>query len=740
MREDFFILKAACLLHDPPTKAWDLIGNKSHEKTAEDLAQRILSGTRLEEAKDHLKDNVVKGADRLSSGVDRWLLGELIGDDYGKLPWDKIKIKNIFNPKFSVSIKDEPGESQVDEFCNELRTLLTPISDIRLAYHALYACYEPYWILSDLPAGPADTRTPSHNVFDHSYATASMMNWLIEGEEPRGILLYIDLGGPQRFISSSRKLRDLWISSYLASALAWRLFWTFIRTLGPDVMVLPSCRSNPFYYHSLISELMRETIGENIVRPIKGLVKEIIKYDPDSDVIPKYATVPVTATLMLPDLDVLKKFDEFKPIGSLDKLKEFVETKYESIWKEVYSEVTKNCEKLNWKFGRLTTEAAALLERCKDYGFETPPLPIRVVATSIDELYKMGLPRNEKGWRRLYHYMFKLLSFYESKNKVYKFRPEENLKLYDFSINLASGAIRGYYEVSKRGFDYCSVCGRLPAIIAIPSEEELGKIGLGHKIESAFSPGERLCPYCLIKRLLSESEVLDPVMDKLLGKASTKKLSREFRSVSDIAVIPFKSSIIEIAGKLDQASDEDLKERFSRLMSDVLKSPQEILKIEMYTERPTFEKEEKLFRIIENIGHQSIRDYMKALLFLNSEKAILGSPELRRIWREFLSKLKELLNKLKREEGDEGARYYIDPEKISNICTYYAVVRSDADNFHKIIKGEVKDGFRIEVKDYLQNLLEGDAGEIVRAIIEKKFNNAKKLCENNGIKDAEDRI
>ncbi|MEM2562016.1 MAG: type III-B CRISPR-associated protein Cas10/Cmr2 [Candidatus Bathyarchaeia archaeon] len=571
----------AALLHDPPLLILDepLIGLDARSSKilkelmvhhAEkggavvfsthimEIAEKILRNCKLYEAKEYLigiNSDYVKQSDHLAASVDRWLLSKLVGKSYSSFSVNEIKMKNIFNPKFSIKIDGKLDDRQVDEFAKRLNLILKDIQDVDLVYHVLYACYEATWISCNLPAGPADTRVPSHSVFDHNYATASMMNWLIKSKSPKGILLFIDLGGPQKFISNSRKLRDLWISSYLASALAWRLFWILIRRLGPDVMILPTCRGNPFYYHSLISELYQKNIDEKIINEIKKLAKEVVEnYDPDEDVIPRYAVIPVTATFILPDIDVLKQFNDFRNIESLEDLKKLVENEYSRIWKDMYETIVENCSQLKNDLGKLAEKSKELLEKCRNYGFDqTPPFPIRVVAIHTDELYKIGFPTSEEEQYSLYHYMFKLLAYKESREKIYRFRPEENLKLYDMTSN----PIESWKE-SKRGFDYCSLCGYLPAIIIMPSnEEEFKSESLDLRIEPIFSFGERLCPYCLIKRLLSISGILKPVMDKLLGKVSNKELHYiRFLSVTDIALIPFKFSIVNAVRKIDEAPDK----------------------------------------------------------------------------------------------------------------------------------------------------------------------------------------
>ncbi|MEM3383312.1 MAG: type III-B CRISPR-associated protein Cas10/Cmr2 [Nitrososphaerales archaeon] len=723
MIKNIFILKTACLLHDPPNKAWLIRDDRDHKEEARYIATNVLENTCLKEAIERMEE-ITKPADMLASSVDRWLLSKLIGKEYGKFRENEIKLKNIFNPKFSQKIEQE--QTPTKEFIEALKKVIEHILDPQLAYHVLYASYETTWIQLGLPVSPADTRAPSHSIFDHNYATASMMNWLLENEEPKGILLYIDLGGVQKFISSSRKLRDLWLSSYLASALAWSIFWIFVRALGPDVMVLPTCRGNSFYYHSLISLLTGNGINEDVIEKIKRISNEFADYNPDIDAIPRYAVVPVTATFMLPELEQLREFNEFKEIEvekGLESLEEFVKKKYQEVWKNVYDKVIENCKNLQSEFGNLAIEAERLLNECKKFGFDTtPPLPIRVIALHTNKLRELDF---KEGRYSIYHYMFKLLSYEEHRRKLYKFRPEEDLKLFE----MTSQPIVTWPKKSDRGFEYCSVCGYLPAIIIIPSDENDYKSYLKREIEPIFGMGERLCPYCLIKRFISTSKVLKSVMDGLLGKISEKLPKFRFPSVSDIALMPFKKSFINNAMKIDNI--QDLTNELNGWIKEIWEKIK-VKRIPLVGREPITHIERKLAESIRNLKSDELKEDLEMLLYLDAEECFLkthifkenGQEKYynpRRDWLEIRKKIHK-------------------HRRIEDLNTYYAIIRCDGDNLGKIIHGKVEDGFRITIKDYLCNLLEGSAKEVVKAIVNNDIEKAKKICEENNVKEIDEKI
>jgi CRISPR-associated protein Cmr2 len=744
MNEDIFILKTACLFHDPPTKAWDIAKGKSHEEQAKNIIENSLKDTILEKAKDYLNKRSVIQSDRLSSAIDRWLLSILVGKDYSKFPCQEIKIKNIFNPKFSQTIEKEPTNKEVEKFTNKLNEILKQVKDLRLAYHILYASYESLWIESNLPVSPADTRTPLHSVFDHNYAAASMVNWLTEGEKLKGILLFIDLGGPQRFISYSRKLSDLWISSYFASALAWRIFWIFIKALGPDVMILPTCRGNPFYYHSLISELIKNKVNENIVKKIKELASKILDYDPDRDKIPKYAVVPVTATFILPDLEVLKKIDDFKEIDftkGIKGLEEFVEKKYRKIWEEIYNriiEIHEGDKEVQNILGKLSKSAEELLKECKQFGFDkVPPLPIRVLALHTDKIHKLGLSYEEEAQYSLYHYMFKLLGYEANRRKFYKFRSEEELKLF----YMTSQHVKTWPKETAKGFEYCSVCGILPAILIFPSDEKEYSSYLDIELESLFSLGERLCPYCLIKRLLTRSEILKPIMDMLLGEISRELPICKFPSVSDITLIPFKKSFINKAMKIDD--DKNLVNQFNQLFDKIFEIFKLLKKIPPVKLEPVIYVEKKLEENIEKLKSDELKLRLKQILFMDSELCFLrtymvkkeGKVEtynMRTEWSRIIEKIRKNENMKKCME--------LEKEEIEKLNTFYSLIKCDADNIGKIIQGKVEEGFRIDVKSYLYEALEGDVKKLIKSIMNNNREETKSICEQQGLKDIDEKI
>ncbi len=108
---------------------------------------------------------------------------------------------------------------------------------------------------------PADSRIPDHSLVDHLTTSSGIVPGLLED----GLsLVGVEIGGIKEFISQSRKLRDVWASSYLVSLIMLSAARVVIDSLGPDAIVFPELRGNPFMDLYLLSEgvLDLKEIGE----------------------------------------------------------------------------------------------------------------------------------------------------------------------------------------------------------------------------------------------------------------------------------------------------------------------------------------------------------------------------------------------------------------------------------------------------------------------------------------------
>jgi len=744
--EEIYFLKAASLLHDPPDKAWIVNGQikapkdpksrRAHEREAYWIASGdvnvpgILRGTVLESAIGLLMHEKVKFADRLASGIDRQLIGILVGEEAGRLPYREVKLKNIFDPKFEIFPISPPERNSVKEFMKSLRSILLGVKDPLLAWHVLYASYEALWIDNNLPVGPSDTRIPTHNVFDHSYSTAAISNWFLDSDAPNGILLMIDLAGVQNFISTSRKLRDLWASSYMVSALAWRLAWEFVEKLGPDVLLMPTCRHNSFYYCSLLSLLKEKGADNYVIDNLKKIAKKMAGYDPDDDIYPRFAIIPGTLTLILPHYKILSKILG-KDVGDSTKLEKFIRDKYVEIWKSVYETFCQGSQRVESDLDKFIFEIAKQLEKYEKYGFSsTPPISMRIVIVDVEEIKNHKISRDIKCEDPfLYHCMLKEIQNRIVNEKIFRFAPFSKLKLSELTENIYARNFDGigWPLISERGFDYCTSCGVLPAILVMPSknkfEETIKTLGINDvdEISVFFSEGERLCPYCLIKRLMSIKP--HKVLQKLLGKKTAKTFEVSFPSVSDVASIEFKENVIKTVEELINNNDRETLNTFLSEFKKVIgttvrRSPLSPKSWWRVHKKLLNDANECIKRLKEMGFSEELTRPLEWFILIPSEKLYFRDKEAEKGWKEFLI----ATNKLKGIKKLEAPRIY------------YALIRADGDNMGKLISGKLKDATGIDLESYLQELFEGPAKKIIARVLSGKINEIETIIENEGIK------
>ncbi|MFP3193368.1 MAG: type III-B CRISPR-associated protein Cas10/Cmr2, partial [Thermoproteus sp.] len=282
--EKFFKAKAWALLHDPPHKMWAILNLVKYgderqppgEKNLKDLPQHEREAVYLWHdvglaqhlgpiTIDEKISDLVKEADRTSSTMDRWFFDQIrraIGER--KVPTFKyMSLHNIFNPSLKIELPEGINMNKVCEFAQAIKKILDNLEkgdeSYRLAYHLFYSLYELTWVQKGLPPSLAETRMPTHTVFDHLYATASVINMLWpKGDEVGGYLVEIDIPQIQRVVNAARKAGDFWAGSWLVSMLTWLTAWPFVWKYGPDVVIKPTLRLNPTYLYTLSSKLREQ--------------------------------------------------------------------------------------------------------------------------------------------------------------------------------------------------------------------------------------------------------------------------------------------------------------------------------------------------------------------------------------------------------------------------------------------------------------------------------------------------
>ncbi len=766
--QEFYRLKIAALLHDPPSKPWLIISDKNHEEKAKEIIKQLTGFNEI--------PGKVREADRLAASIDRYLLSIVMGKEniHGFLPVKELKLKNTINPLFETEIQNVLDEKAEKNYWDELK-ILSRVGDLRLRYLLLYGLYELLWINAGLPVGPADTRVPTHTVFDHNYATATALNW-VYGKG--GILVGLDVAGVQEFIRSSRKLRDAWTSSYIVSALLWYTILPLVSQLGPDVAIMPSLRLNPLYHHWLFWELVKQQGDLANVKQELEKVRSLVYLGTQSMYeelqIPPYATLPERAVLLLPSTGLVAGL-----LGS--NVEEGLMKRFERGWKLLWSiarelakkkvEVASGRRDLCWEFIHKVFETYEKEFRESRFD-EVPPLTLRVEVTQIR--------KSEKDKWRLYSDAYKKLSKIMGLSKYRRLDPAAKLGL-DALTEKVFGSSIGYPRRSGKGFEYCTSCGVLPALVVLPAregrelredeyglsiimavegveaekiEEYLRALRRGEeppelkrftelrsqlmsqleRLKQVFTPGERLCPWCFLKRIIGlEPGILNTLLlgveergiekfisSFLLEKPTEERSFLEFPSVSDVASLRLKERLAEheegIIEKIEEA-----RQKNRELVEEELLT---LVKAAARRSRTMWLSEKKLIERIEKAPlSEESKMILKGLLLLNPELLWLSSDVIKRNWWDKIL-------------GELGVSGYL--------WKYYGLLIADGDSIGELVEGkptvfnpfserEEREKLPEWVRELLVKLLsasgEGDFQKLLKAMIECAMGECSSLDE-----------
>ncbi|OYT63752.1 type III-B CRISPR-associated protein Cas10/Cmr2, partial [Candidatus Bathyarchaeota archaeon ex4484_205] len=563
------------------------------------------------------------------------------------------------------------------------------IKDVKLAYHVLFSLIEPLWFEKTGSIGPADTRVPNHSIFDHLYATASMINWTATGKnEEEGLMIAIDLAGIQSLVKSARKLSDYWAGSWLVSALAWALVREFVEEYGPDVLVVPTARSNPFYYYWIKKKLEDNGIK---IKQLENICKKIL---PEGW--PKHPVIPGTITLIIP-----KRGEDLR-----EKLKKKYVDSWSEIVDDIYERLTDELNKDNLSKEKYKEKIRKLLFIVR----EAPPLRLRTFCLDLSEekrkLSGIGLkeyPDTETVGRKLiYHHMF---------TNLIRLTPKE-------SVSFSPG-VEVDWEITESGkYEICSCCSQLPAVIRRPRGEnkleileESGYESLTDDEKSIhfIREGEGLCPYCLIKRVIPKA--IERVSKTLLGYP-VKGIDLVFPSTGDMASLHAKIKLMEKSSEIKEVNE---------FFREVAKFPDLLRRVIGKEELAPHLLKSKYEEVSKGIEREETKDLIGFIVKNESEDIFLDTEmgiKVRKLIEEKLLK-----NKL--------VKLGIEPKR------YYAIVLADGDYMGEILVGNppaIKD-----LEDYYKELYHRDgengAGEFrepsknIEELIKELSSNIKGIKE-----------
>lgn len=272
--------KLIAFFHDPPSKPFIGIGKVGgHKKIADQLFDAFQANN-----KDRKWRHYFKAGDWAASGADRPLLYVPRGTKgVDRVYWHKKPvITHPLAPGHRMELHGDAGVPPAEEdtlavtdevdlakdligdaeaITAELADLVTDWGNedqLRQASVVLWRRfrsdliklrgYDPLW-----QEMPAESRCPDHAIWDHLKVVSAlaflkphkMMEKIGDEGAQQPWMLRMGIGPVGRFIGESRSSRDLWISSFLLSDLAWHLMQPIVERYGADCIVYPDLHANP---------------------------------------------------------------------------------------------------------------------------------------------------------------------------------------------------------------------------------------------------------------------------------------------------------------------------------------------------------------------------------------------------------------------------------------------------------------------------------------------------------------
>lgn len=290
MNNEFWKNKIQAFLHDSPDKVLKI---KGHDSRVKDIL-----GDQLKFRKDRGTGKTIKECDEtasqlqridleyMRSGSDAFDEGQLnLSSQFYKVHGKNFKyigepvlrhpitgstrryqtIEEIL-PKSEPILADSPKVTQYNkEFDEILNKILGIEKDVfcRLVMHKDYNTdYFRLWRLypdllkrelnnewsglgDEFISLTAYTLSPDHTLFDHADATSSIFG--VSAVNKTHALLMFKISPVQDFIKTARKEKDLWGASHLLSYLTFSAIRVIVDEYGPDAIVFPHLRGQPFF-------------------------------------------------------------------------------------------------------------------------------------------------------------------------------------------------------------------------------------------------------------------------------------------------------------------------------------------------------------------------------------------------------------------------------------------------------------------------------------------------------------
>lgn len=456
MTEDFWKNKIKAFLHDPPDKSLRLSG---HEERRNVLLQEM-----------DLKFDVDAEFDFISASMQRIVpVSNGLWIDFHKT--DKKEHPVLIHP-ISAKLKmyGETSDSVLgikkmrtlqilDVFLTAEKTTLRKLIGLnsRETYFKIWRLFKDILkeelekqLRSDMAMElvnlPADTRCPDHTIWDHLDTSSAIC-----GAKKRGqlALLMFKISPVQNFIKNARKEKDLWAGSHLLSFLTFKAIKVIIDEFGPDAVIFPHLRGQPFFdkEYGHILGIDDESVREKLrVANIPNKFLAIVDFESVQSLRNKINDSINNALKKILDFS-LKVFGN----GINEHMRNFYRRQLLNYFNITVEAIPANIGELKKLIDNLPAHAKEKYERW------------------LNLLEKSGYPQREFD---LYSMMFELV--------------EE-------IVGVESRKFEKFGDLEK---EKCTLCGELEIIGNKETWENARK-----NIFGLFKENERLCPLCLIKRM-----------------------------------------------------------------------------------------------------------------------------------------------------------------------------------------------------------------------------------------------
>lgn len=534
--------KFAGLLHDPFDKA---IKPSDHVSRAVTLAMEILREEPPREdvighiQRHHNLDEDIHFADINASAMNRGLIP--YGSSTKRL---KIKFQNPlsayaidmfseFKEQVPLNIRKKFSVNNYDDYKKLFRDLIKILYDAYLNNNYYFAKY--------LLIIPEDSRIPSSPMISHLITTAMLSTYRLDKRASKELLesfyfLYINIGGVQEFISTSRKTRDLMASSWLISWLGLKVIKFLVENFGPDSILIPWLIGVPIVDYYIFG------------KPIKNVNML------------KYAVIPATIIAVVP------KLPELTP----KRLREMIIKCLEKSWQEVVESYINVLSKL-LKSCKIELEETYRDRIKHELKFSVIFPKIRILALEFHEKPQGLIAKMDN---KLCFNIYRAIE--PGPNGLqYPHVALENFESYMRLISVAAGYIK-YQEKFRMQpiegheptkYKKCLACGLHNIAFNLIQQKDIWEALIK---KNKIDRGEYLCHLCLMRRFFDE------IVHKLLNLPEKQEPKRAaIPSTDTFGTYWLKISILAVllaAYTLRKKSSDSLINKLKSYINDISSS------------------------------------------------------------------------------------------------------------------------------------------------------------------------